>query len=251
MPEQNYLTVGQLARKVGTTVRTIQYYDQQGLLSPSAKGPGNQRLYSPADEEELYRILTLKYLGLSLAEIRDQRNTVDNAEAFREVLSNTMVTLEEDFQNLVKRLSVLRALFDQTKLNDGVDWTELAHTIEADQGSDVFFWYQMDDIDSDSPEEHPSQSNTRERGMAVAKWHELVADTIALMSEHVAPDDPQAAAIALRFEQLEEAQTGSLAQAFILAENMAPHHGDDGSFDALRDKVVSYLEAAKQARSNA
>lgn len=42
MEECEYLTVGQLAREVGTTVRTIQYYDQQGLLSPSAKGPGTK-----------------------------------------------------------------------------------------------------------------------------------------------------------------------------------------------------------------
>ena len=37
MTDQNYLTIGELARRVGVTVRTIQYYDQQGLLSPSAK----------------------------------------------------------------------------------------------------------------------------------------------------------------------------------------------------------------------
>ena len=46
MTDQRYLTVGELARRVGVTVRTIQYYDQQGLLSPSAKGPQNQRLYT-------------------------------------------------------------------------------------------------------------------------------------------------------------------------------------------------------------
>ena len=251
MPEQSYLTVGQLARKVGTTVRTIQYYDQQGLLSPSAKGPGNQRLYSPEDEEELYRILTLKYLGLSLADIREQRNSVEDVEAFREVLSRTMETLEEDFQNLVKRLSVLHALFDRTKQNDVMNWTEFARTIEADQGADVFFWHQMEDATPEAVDARPSQSGTRNRGLSIAKWHELVADTIALMSDHVAPDDPRATEIAQRYKQLEEAQSGSLAQAFILAENMAPHHGADGSFDALRDSVVRYLEDAKQAQGDA
>ena len=32
------MTVGELAEKVGVTVRTIQYYDQENLLKPSAKG---------------------------------------------------------------------------------------------------------------------------------------------------------------------------------------------------------------------
>lgn len=67
MTDRNYLTIGELARRVGVTVRTIQYYDQQGLLSPSAKGPQNQRLYTDDNVKDLYRILTLKYLGLSLA----------------------------------------------------------------------------------------------------------------------------------------------------------------------------------------
>ena len=63
MTDPNYLTVGELARRVGVTVRTIQYYDQQGLLSPSAKGPQNQRLYTDDNVKDLYRILTLKYLA--------------------------------------------------------------------------------------------------------------------------------------------------------------------------------------------
>jgi hypothetical protein len=87
--------------------------------------------------------------------------------------------------------------------------------------------------------------------LAVAKWHELIADTIALISEHVAPDDPRAAEIAARYEQLEESQAGSLAQAFVLAENMSPHHDADGSFDALRERVMQYLEDARRARESA
>ena len=42
--ELEYMTIGELADKVGVTVRTIQYYDQENLLKPSAKGSRNQRL---------------------------------------------------------------------------------------------------------------------------------------------------------------------------------------------------------------
>ena len=65
-----YWTVGEFARRAGVTVRTIQYYDQQKLLKPSAKGPQNRRLYSREDERELQRILVLKFLGNSLSDIR-------------------------------------------------------------------------------------------------------------------------------------------------------------------------------------
>ena len=34
---ENYMTVGELAKKMGTTVRTLQYYDKEGLLSPTTE----------------------------------------------------------------------------------------------------------------------------------------------------------------------------------------------------------------------
>ena len=55
--EPNYMTIGELADKVGVTVRTIQYYDQENLLKPSAKGSRNQRLYTEKDEEKQKELL--------------------------------------------------------------------------------------------------------------------------------------------------------------------------------------------------
>ena len=34
---ENFMTVGELAKKMGTTVRTLQYYDKEGLLSPTTE----------------------------------------------------------------------------------------------------------------------------------------------------------------------------------------------------------------------
>ena len=50
--EDDLMTVGELARRVGVTVRTIQYYDQKGLLHPSSKSehPQVPRLLARADQ---------------------------------------------------------------------------------------------------------------------------------------------------------------------------------------------------------
>ena len=251
MEEQGYLTVGQLAREVGTTVRTIQYYDQQGLLSPSAKGPGNQRLYSPADVEELYRILVLKYLGLSLADIRERKDAVDDADVLHEVLLQTMASLEEDFQNLVKRLSVLRSLLDRTSEANEVDWVDFARVVEAGDGADGLFWNRFVDEGATSAADDDASENRRAHGLAVAKWHDLVADAIALMTEHVSPGDQRSAELARRYRSLVREHGGSLEQMFILAENMSPHHGGPGSFDELRDSVATYLDDVVSAHGEA
>jgi len=59
--------VGELARATGLTVRTLHYYDEIGLVSPSGRTGGGHRLYSDGDVERLYRVCMLRRLGLPLA----------------------------------------------------------------------------------------------------------------------------------------------------------------------------------------
>ena len=61
---QGFMTVGEVAKKMGVTVRTLQYYDKEGLLSPSAESEGGRRLYTDKDLVMLHQIISLKSLGL-------------------------------------------------------------------------------------------------------------------------------------------------------------------------------------------
>ena len=67
-----FLTVGQVAKKMGVTVRTLQYYDRVGVLSPSAESEGGRRLYTEKDFIRLHQILSLKSLGFSLEDIKQR-----------------------------------------------------------------------------------------------------------------------------------------------------------------------------------
>ena len=42
-------TTGEIAKACGVTVRTVQFYDQKGILIPSALSEGGRRLYSEED----------------------------------------------------------------------------------------------------------------------------------------------------------------------------------------------------------
>jgi MerR family transcriptional regulator, repressor of the yfmOP operon len=66
------LRIGEVAKRAGTTPRTIRYYEEIGLL-PAADGrePGAHRTYAEADVERLAEVLRLKsLLGLSLEELK-------------------------------------------------------------------------------------------------------------------------------------------------------------------------------------
>ena len=66
------LRIGEVAERAGTTVRTVRYYEEVGLLPGSEeRSHGEHRTYSDADVERLREILQLKeLLNLSLDELR-------------------------------------------------------------------------------------------------------------------------------------------------------------------------------------
>lgn len=63
--------IGELAKLVGVSVRTLRHYDAVGLLAPSGATPSGYRLYDAAALERLEQILYFRELGFALEEIRD------------------------------------------------------------------------------------------------------------------------------------------------------------------------------------
>src|SRR3954466_4093393 len=66
--------VGDLARATGLTVRTLHYYDEIGLLSPTRRTSGGHRAYTADDVRRLYRICALRQLGFPLAGVQGALN---------------------------------------------------------------------------------------------------------------------------------------------------------------------------------
>lgn len=62
------MSIGVIARILGVTLRTLRFYEQRGLISPTRVGSG--RLYSANDLTRMRQILKAKTLGFSLHEIR-------------------------------------------------------------------------------------------------------------------------------------------------------------------------------------
>ncbi|WP_422750088.1 MerR family transcriptional regulator [Mycobacterium sp. WMMD1722] len=63
------LTVGDVARRFGITVRTLHHYDHIGLLTPSRRAASGYRVYTSADVARLSQVIVYRRLGLSLDEI--------------------------------------------------------------------------------------------------------------------------------------------------------------------------------------
>src|SRR6185312_12473829 len=71
--DRQTLRIGDLARLVGTTPRTIRYYEEMGLLPEAGGRPsGGHRLYTDAEVARLQEVMRLKeLLGLTLEELKE------------------------------------------------------------------------------------------------------------------------------------------------------------------------------------
>ncbi|MCI4252538.1 MerR family transcriptional regulator [Bacillus sp. CCB-MMP212] len=117
MSKREGCSIGEFSKRTGTSIRTLQYYDEIGLLKPGKNVSSGHRLYKGKDILELQKIVSLKVLGYSLEEIRvmlkmpslnvnlketleQQRKAFEEKRRHIEVsikaLERTMVCLEED-----------------------------------------------------------------------------------------------------------------------------------------------------------
>ena len=76
----------EFAKLSGVTVRALHHYDRIGLLKPSRHTRAGYRLYSESDVARLEQIVALKFIGLSLEQIREvlSRKSVDLASTLRQ-----------------------------------------------------------------------------------------------------------------------------------------------------------------------
>ncbi|MFZ0251071.1 MAG: MerR family transcriptional regulator [Acidimicrobiales bacterium] len=66
------IRISDAATRVGVSARTLRYYEELGLLTPSLYTPGGERRYTSEDLAHLQRILELReVLGMNLEEIRE------------------------------------------------------------------------------------------------------------------------------------------------------------------------------------
>jgi DNA-binding transcriptional MerR regulator len=86
IPPAPTLRIGEVAKLVGTTTRTIRYYEEIGLLTGGGdREAGRHRLYADADVERLREALRLKaLLGVSLDELKELLEVEEAREALRD-----------------------------------------------------------------------------------------------------------------------------------------------------------------------
>ncbi len=241
-----YMTVGELAKQMGTTVRTLQYYDRENLLKPSAESEGGRRLYTDKDMIKLDQILCLKSLGFSLKEIKEHLIPLDTPIDVANALATQAAGIEKQIQFLSDTLSDIRALREEVLQMQTVDFKKYAaiiHNLQMKNGQ-----YHMIKYLDDTMLEHCRSAFDKESAVRIIEtYNQLRQKAIEYQSSGVAPDSEEGYRFAEEFWHMIEKFTGGdmsllpkLIEVGMLAKNDQTKElkSGDGQNEAVADRFI-------------
>jgi DNA-binding transcriptional MerR regulator len=118
--KRQLLTTGEMARLSNNTLRTVRFYEEEGILRPAGRTEGGHRLFEPAELDRLMLVTDLRLAGLSLDEIRQilevKRGASSGAEAARVAMRMLGARIEE----LGTKVAVLSRLRDDLTRTAGI-----------------------------------------------------------------------------------------------------------------------------------
>jgi DNA-binding transcriptional MerR regulator len=111
--QANY-SIGELSKEFDITTRSIRFYEDQGLLTPTRKG--QTRIYNQGDRVRLKLILRGKRLGFSLAETGRLFELYNADKSSAKQLSSMMELIAQKKNDLKQQLDDINAVL--IELND-------------------------------------------------------------------------------------------------------------------------------------
>ena len=103
-------TTGEIAKICNVTVRTVQYYDNRGILIPSELSEGGRRLYSDEDLKKLKIICFLREIGLPINTISEILKEEDPTSVISLLLAQHEESLKVEFDEVKNKLDAVKML---------------------------------------------------------------------------------------------------------------------------------------------
>lgn len=133
-------TIGEIAAATGLTVRTLQHYDNIGLLPVSGRTEGGRRFYTQRDLLKLEQIIFYKSIGIPLKSIDKRMKDTQSLSELESVLINHYKVLLQKIDALNLSMTILDSSIEVIKNGKYPPWEMLICLIRAMDGSSLSNW---------------------------------------------------------------------------------------------------------------
>jgi DNA-binding transcriptional MerR regulator len=104
------MRIGDLAKRAGTTMRTIRYYEERGLIAPARRSKGGFRLYEDGELRKLHLIRSLQLLDIPLADVKALFDERQRGRVGAEIAPPIQQVLRQQLAGMERRISQYRAM---------------------------------------------------------------------------------------------------------------------------------------------
>lgn len=198
----------EFARAAGVTVRALHHYDRLGLLKPSGRTASGYRLYGERDFARLQQIVTLKFIGFPLKQIKDvlERGTTDLKTALR----FQRIILAEKSRRLTQAVRAIEEA--ERALANGAEpgreaFAKIIEVIEMQNDTEWTKKYYSEEAQAKIAERQRTiPREVIEQGQR--DWMALITEVEAAVKEGVDPSSERAQGLAARWSGLIKGFTG-------------------------------------------
>lgn len=242
---QGYMTVGEVAKKMGITVRTLQYYDKKGLFCPSAESDGGRRLYTDKDLIILHQILSLKSLGFSLEDIKHHLNNPETPDDVAYALTEQANEIRRKIEQLTVSLTATQQLKAEVLQMQSVDFKKYADIIVNLQMGNDYYWL-IKSFDDEMLDYIRSKFDEESGMKFINRFNSLSAEILELQENNVPPDSEECQRLTESYWELIMEFTGGDMTMLPKLEKIGSIDTASNEWEERQKHINDYLEPALQ-----
>ncbi len=243
--------IKEFADLTGVTVRALHHYDRIGLVRPRRRARNGYRVYAERDILRLQQVVTLKFMGFRLEEIR--RILARPRYVVSRSLAVQVEAVDREIERLTRASRALRETAAAIAAGGRIDWTKLIHIMEELKMSEKNKqeWTAKFFSEADMKEFAEIGKNYSPEAMKAYqdKWTALIEEVKANLNAD--PASPVAQDLARRWTEHLEAGYGGhpgLQQKIGQAYQHAWKTGDDfGGHMPFGPEIMEFIVKAKKA----
>ncbi|MFD1735022.1 MerR family transcriptional regulator [Bacillus salitolerans] len=167
-------TIGKLSKSTGVTVRTLDYYDEIGLITPSAKTSGGHRLYDEDDVMRLERVLALKYMGFSLEQIKDILR--ESPSTWQQSIQQQLEMIRREQERLKMLEQALTGVSYSIEFEGEINWSIIFSVIQLYQQNPEDAFQQYKDFLNNEEMRKIMDADARMSEEDIKEWMRIIND---------------------------------------------------------------------------
>jgi DNA-binding transcriptional MerR regulator len=240
----------EFAGLTGVTVRALHHYDRIGLLKPSRYSQSGYRLYREADVARLEQIVALKFIGLSLKQIKDilRNEGCDLASTLR----RQREAIEEKRERLQQAVKAIQQAEYVIAVKGQPGWEVFAKIIEVINMQNNMDWskkYYSEDAQREI-EKRAATIPPEVIEQAQRDWASLIKEVENAVAAKEDPASDKAQALTARWTELVKGFTGGNSE---IQKGLNQMYADRNNWPAsmpkpFGDEVQAFITAAMKCR---